>query len=599
MSKPPLGRRIGDWLDERAGWRSLLGHAMDEPVKGGARWAYVFGSVLTVAFAMQLATGLGLMTAYSPSTQTAWASVHYITTKMSGGWLVRGMHHFGASAVVVVLGLHLMQTALFGAYKKPRELNWFLGLGLFAVMLAFALTGYLLPWDQKGYWATRVATNIAGTIPVVGPKTAAFILGGNDYSSVTLTRFYALHVGLLPLATFALLGAHVALFRKHGVTTPPNADLKKVDAFFPKQLGKDVVAAALLVGVVFWITLRGARGAPLDAPADPASDYPARPEWYFLALFELLKYLHGPLELVGTVVLPAAGGGYLALLPFLDRKPNAPFTSRLKFLAPLFAGALGAVALTLSAQSKDANDPAFQKARDQASMEAGRAFRLANDGVGPEGPLAMMKNDPVVRSKELFDKHCAGCHVLGTQGSPKTATAPTLDGWGTEAWVLSLLDDPDHELRFGKTPFKGMMPSQTKCKPEEKTCKPLTPDEARAVAAFLASQGGDAPRDPAQTKAGEQIVTLRCTGCHTFKGSGDDGGEGVAPDLAGWGSIPWIRAQIADPSSPATYRSKAFTHNADAGAGAPRAMPRFDQEIAPADVDLLARWVHARARASK
>ena len=139
---------------------------------------------------------------------------------MRAGWLVRGIHHFGAQAMVVLLAAHLVQTAIFGAYKRPREVNWYLGLGLLLVTLAFALTGYLLPWDQKGYWATRVATNIVGGVPLVGRALEELVVGGPAYGHLTLTRFYALHVGVLPAAALLLLAAHLALFRRHGVTPP-------------------------------------------------------------------------------------------------------------------------------------------------------------------------------------------------------------------------------------------------------------------------------------------------------------------------------------------------------------------------------------------
>ena len=162
-------QRLDKWLDERVGHRAVLEHMLNEPIVGGARWAYVFGSALTITFTVQALTGVLLMTTYAPSAQTAWASVHYISFKLAGGWLVRGLHHFGSQAMIVLLGLHLFQVAIFGAYKKPREMNWWLGLGLMGITLAFGLTGYLLPWDQKGYWATQVATNIAGTTPGVVP----------------------------------------------------------------------------------------------------------------------------------------------------------------------------------------------------------------------------------------------------------------------------------------------------------------------------------------------------------------------------------------------------------------------------------------------
>ncbi len=163
--------KLAAFFDDRTGYKRLLSHALEEPVKGGSRWAYVFGSALAATFVGQVVTGIALMTSYAPSDKTAWASVHYITFKQSGGWLLRGIHHFGAQAMVILLGVHMLQVATFGAYKKPRELTWWLGLALLATTIGFALTGYLLPWDQKGYWATRVATNIAGTVPIVGTAT--------------------------------------------------------------------------------------------------------------------------------------------------------------------------------------------------------------------------------------------------------------------------------------------------------------------------------------------------------------------------------------------------------------------------------------------
>ncbi|MDB5218091.1 MAG: Ubiquinol--cytochrome c reductase, cytochrome subunit [Myxococcaceae bacterium] len=591
-ARTPLLSRLGDFVDARTGHRALLAHALDEPVKGGARWAYVFGSALLGTFLVQVVTGIALMTSYAPSEKTAWASVHYITFIQSGGWLVRGLHHFGAQAMVVVLAAHLAQVALFGAYKKPREVTWWLGLALFAMTLGFALTGYLLPWDQKGYWATRVATNIAGTVPVVGDATQKLMQGGAEYGSLTLTRFYALHVAVLPALLVLIVTAHVALFRKHGVTPGARADLKRVDPFFPKQLLKDVVAVLAVVAVVFVMAWRE-HGAPLDAPADPASDYPARPEWYFLALFQLLKYFHGPLEIVGTVVLPAVLGAYLFALPLLDRKPGTALRGRVGPLVPLALIAAGAVGLTLQAQHQDANDVGFQKERVKADERSAIANRIAKEGVPPEGPLAMMKRDPELRGPELFDKHCAGCHTLGAHGADKDRTAAKLDGWGTEAWVLAMIHDPDGDARFGRSIYKGEMPSvdvppATGAPP---TFKPMLEEDKAAVAAFLASMGETTPpRDAAKVAKGKGIVTTRCTTCHLFEGQGDDSDQGLAPELSGWGSVPWIRAQIANPATKATYREHALDANRKGH------MPRFDAELHPEDIALLSTWLHSQTR---
>jgi ubiquinol-cytochrome c reductase cytochrome b subunit len=591
--------RLDEWLDARVGHRAILDHILNEPIVGGARWVYIFGSALAITFTVQAVTGVMLMTTYAPSAQTAWASVHYITYELAGGWLVRGLHHFGSQAMIVLLGLHMFQVAIFGAYKKPREMNWWLGLALMGITLAFGLTGYLLPWDQKGYWATQVATNIAGTTPGAGAWVQQLIQGGPEYGSLTLTRFYALHVGVLPGLLAALLVAHVALFRKHGVTPGANADPKIVDTFFPRQVWKDLAGGLVVFAIVFGLAYRE-HGAPLDAPADPASDYPARPEWYFLPLFELLKYFHGPLEIVGTMGVPAVAAGYLLLLPLLDNKPGTALGPRIKVLAPLFLGGVAVVLLTYNAMRSDKADPKFQAARKVADARAELSIEIAKGGVPLAGPLDMMRHDPELRGKEIFTRSCAVCHVLGELGDKEKSSASRLDGWGTEPWVLGMLHDPDAPERFGRTPYKGEMPSMdTPPKEDAAAFKPMSKEDMEAAAAFLTSQGDEAGealppnalrKDPARVARGEQIVKKRCTACHLYKGEGDDSGTENAPEFSGYGSTAWTRAQVANPGTPATYRPKALDPAIKGH------MPRFDGELTPEDVDLVARWVRAHTR---
>ncbi|MBK8251884.1 MAG: cytochrome b N-terminal domain-containing protein [Polyangiaceae bacterium] len=591
---------IGDWFEERTGYRALLGHALNEPVRGGAKWAYIWGSALVLTFVIQAVTGYLLMSAYTPSATTAWASVAHITFTMRAGWIVRGLHHFGAQAMVILLVGHLAQTALFGAYKRPREMNWFLGLALMGVTLAFALTGYLLPWDQKGYWATRVATNIVGSVPAIGPWLQSVLVGGPEYGHMTLTRFYSLHVGVLPAALVLLLVLHVALFRKHGVTPPahvdePGAPPAKVDSFFPKQVGMDLLFGLAILGGLFALAWRE-HGAPLDAPADPASDYPARPEWYFLALFEMLKHLPGSMEAVGAVGVPLVLGGYLVALPFIDRKPTRALKARIGILAPLVLMGLGAVALTVVSMRNDAADPAFQKARQLASERSERSIALFKKGVPPEGPLAMLRRDPETRGPELFAANCASCHKLGDMAPPEgKVSAPDLTTFGTRAWVIAVLDDPDGDHMFGKTPFKGNMPSVAKppADPEAaKDFKPMSDADKNTIADFLVAQ---AKGDRAEGSAGEKLVKRRCTGCHRLDGKQDESGseESLAPELRGWASVAWIQAQIDDPGSGKAYPK---------GAGAPELkgkMPGFADKLDAADRTLLANWLHRRSQVAK
>src|SRR5439155_1984062 len=224
------------------------------------------------------------------SSQTAWESVYYIQHEMAGGWLLRGIHHFTAQAMNVLLVLHLMQVIVDGAYKAPREVNYWFGCFLLLLVLGLSLTGYLLPWDQKGFWATKVATNIMAITPVIGPALQRIVIGGPDYGHHTLTRFFALHAGFLPGLILVLLAWHIHLFRRHGLTAkqPPKA---ADTSFWPDQVLKDVVACLAVLAAVLFLVIRPRlmgmeAGAELGAPADPTEPYSAaRPEWYFLFLF--------------------------------------------------------------------------------------------------------------------------------------------------------------------------------------------------------------------------------------------------------------------------------------------------------------------------
>src|SRR5881296_2298076 len=278
-----------EWLDRRTGYRRIIEYTLYENIPGGARWRYVWGSTLVFCLSVQFLTGIFLWMSYSPSSQTAWESVYFIQHEMWGGWLLRGIHHFTADAMTVLLVLHLMQVLIDGAYKAPREMNFWFGLLLLLLVLGLSLTGYLLPWDQKGFWATKVATNIMAITPVIGPQLQQLVLGGTEYGHHTLTRFFALHAGVLPGAIIVLLVAHIYLFRKHGLT--PKQPLRKPDAkFWPDQVLKDSVAClAVMAAVLFLIILPRLSGEPLGAelaaPADPSENYSAaRPEWYFLFL---------------------------------------------------------------------------------------------------------------------------------------------------------------------------------------------------------------------------------------------------------------------------------------------------------------------------
>jgi ubiquinol-cytochrome c reductase cytochrome b subunit len=341
--------------------------------------------------------------------------------------------------------------------------------------------------------------------------------------------------------------------------------------------------------VLFALAARD-HGAPLDAPADPSSDYPARPEWYFLALFELLKHFHGPLEPVGAVGVPLLAAGLLVALPLIDKQPSATLRQRARYLLPVAGLAAGAALLTVASLRADAADAEFARARAAASRKAARAIELARAGIPPEGPLAMLRADPETRGPELFAAKCASCHRLGDLGPPAGKhTAPDLTGFGTGKWIHAVLEDPDADDKFGRTPFKGMMPSMTRPPADPEAAKlfvPLSAGDREAITAFLEAQ---ARGERAEGTPGETLVRRRCTSCHRLDGKTDDE-ESLAPELRGWASRAWIEAQIENPGSGKTFPPGVMAASFEGR------MPAFEHDLPPAERALLAEWLWKRAR---
>ena len=584
-------KALSQWLDARTGYKSLIHEALEEPIPGGAKWKYVFGSALTSTFLIQLVTGILLMFTYSPSSTTAWGSVYYISNQMTMGWFVRGIHHFGSQAMIVLLAMHLIQVLIAGAYRSPREVNWWFGMSLLFITVAFSLTGYLLPWDQKGYWATKVATNIAGGTPILGAAIQKLALGGSDYGNQTLTRFYGLHVGVLPGLLVMTLAGHIALFRKHGVTASPKA--KGVGRFWPEQVLMDIVASLAVLGVLVFLVV-AEHGANLDAPADPSSsDYPARPEWYFLSLFQMLKLFPGELEVVGTIIIPGAIVTVLMLLPLFDKILPGKIAH---FLACVIVFALVGAAgyLTYSALKEDANNPAYQVARANADTERQRALFLAGSpeaGIPPEGPAYVLLRDPLTHGRAVLEKKCLSCHYFDGKGQTivgddgKQAMSPQvasdLNGFGTYTWIRGLLENPSDSKYFGKVAGCGGM-AQWKAKSK------LTSDELDKVAAFVTTftnipddlTAEEWIIDPkVSAHPGVELFSNQCGKCHVVTGL-SEGGES-APGLFGWGSSRWTKRMIQRPGAPDLY---GFLESHEQ-------MPSFSGQLTENDLETLVKYL--------
>ncbi len=568
-----------DWIDERTGVRKLMSEALDEPVPGGARVRYVFGSVLTYLFLQQVVLGILLASYYSPSATDAWASTAYIQDRVAGGWFLRGLHHHSSSVMVVVTVLHLLQVVIAGAYRKPREFNWWTGLLMGGLVLAFALTGYLLPWDQKGYWATQVATGIMGTVPL-GEPLQHTLQGGPQYGNLTITRFYALHVFVLPLSLAALLAVHLYLFRRHGVTPPASMsdeDLARKSApFWPNQLFIDVAAMALTGAILVALTYR-THGAELFAPADPASNFVARPEWYFLFLFQLLKYFEGPLSIIATVIVPGAVATFLFALPFIDRAPTRAPAKRGPVLAGVGVIMAGVVALTALAIVADATNEHYQEGLVHAREDAERARELAREGVPPEGGTAVWRNDPRYAAMQLFQENCATCHEIDGRGGEE---APSLSHYNDREWLRGAIRTPRTVAYFGGTKAHADM--------EPYSVEDLPDDQLAAVVEFLievGNQGEDngASWDAQLAARGKTLweSDLDCSGCHSLERGAD--GDG-APVFTGRGTRAWIERVIRNSSAVDLYGKEAE-------------MPPFDGKLADQEIKALADYVYSQGLA--
>ena len=563
------------WLARRTGYRAVLREILDHRISGGPRFAYVFGSLLLIALLNQVLTGVLLMAFYAPSATDAWASVAYIQDQVRLGWFIRGLHSSGASLLVIGVVLHMVQVAVFGAYRAPREVNWWTGLLLALLIMGFALTGYLLPWDQKGYWATQVATTLLGATPGIGPMLQQLVQGGKSYGNLTLTHFYALHVFVLPMSLAALVVLHLALFRRHGVTPHwrrSAEDLQRTAApFWPRQAVYDLLAGSALIAALFFWVIR-THGAELSAPADPSVPYDARPEWYFLPLFQLLKYFPGSLEIVAAMGAPLLLLGSLVLMPWLDRGDGLAPTQRPRSLLVFALCVLGTVALGGLAQREDARNANFQRHQADAHAHAVRARTLALQGVPVAGGIAVYENDPLEQGRKLFVEHCAGCHRLQRLGpADEDQKGPQLTGLWSRPWLEAFLRAPDSPAFYGRSKLSGGMKAVD-----------LPPPELADLVEYLYSLAGGKDVDAARVARGQVLFEDKnCDLCH--ERDGKTGGQG--PNLLAYGSDAWLRAFLLSPGAVTYYGEK-------------NDMPAFGKKLSDGELTRLIRFVMAQRTAS-
>ena len=432
--------RVFRWLDTRLDLTSARRALLDREVPDRLTWWHTLGSATLMVFVVQVLTGIVLATFYSSSPDHAYDSIRYIDRQVASGQLLRGIHHWAASAMVILLVAHMIRVFAMGAYKYPREANWLIGVALFIIVMGFGFTGYLLPWDQKAYWATEVGTSIAGTTPVIGAPLLAILRGGGELGAATLSRFYAFHVLWLPMLLGVLVLLHLVVVVRQGIaprtraleeraparTSDPNYAAYYREAyaatkrggvrFYPDIIGKDAVVSTLVVAVIVLLAL--AFGAPLEPPADPTdTTYVPQPEWYFLPLYQLLKLVPGSMESLVAVGVPTALLIAMLALPFYDRGSTRNLVHR-----PVALASLGLIL-------------------GGSGLLLGAAIRERGPAVPPEvgRPLTAVERG----GRALYrSQKCDECHMIAGEGGDDGPELSEIGLHHSTAWLHSFLEDP-------------------------------------------------------------------------------------------------------------------------------------------------------------
>ena len=517
-----------EWLQARTGYRGGIHVMLDEPLPPGTGWFFTLGSVLLALLSIQLLTGAFLTLYYAATPDHAYDSVRFINS-LTAGRIVRGLHHYGASFLIVAMVAHMLRVIAFGSYKPPREVIWLSGLALLALILGFSLTGYLLPWDQRAYWATVVTINISKLTPLAGEIVAGILRGGATIGALTLTRWFGVHVIFLPVALVLLVVGHLFLMRRQGISGPVRVRTGSPFPFFPSQAARDTTMVLLVMILLVAYAWHGA--PPLEGPADPTdATYIPRPEWYFLGLFQLLKYFPGKWEVVGAMGVPGLAAAFLALLPWIDRGAERSPLKRRAIVGAIAVGFLSVVTLTTLGW------------RDRpASAASPDAWTLREIG----GRFYAQK------------LNCTRCHS-------ETGLADPLEGGpstrGPE-WISGHIVDPDMIA-------PGMRESPTT----------VHEREAAAIAAYARRAARDPyPGYPPTVEVVAPIWARYCVGCHKIEGDGGTDG----PDLTHEGTkhdAATLRRWIEDPEQ--------VDPDAD--------MPAFGDRLSGAQLDAIAAYLASR-----
>ena len=491
-----------NWIEDRTGFVTQTKTFLTEDVPGGPSYWYVFGSATLFALILQIATGIFLTMYYAPSAGTAWESTLFIYQKVPMGSFVISLHYWGATAMIALVAMHLVQVTIWGAYKRPREVQWIVGIVLFLLTLVLGLTGYLLPWDLNAYFASQVALNITGAAPIAGQFLQEWLQGGPTMGTLTLNKFFGLHVWLTPAIIVLLVVVHLIIFRHNGSAGPP-VDVRpknKPGRFWPNQMFMDTVASLVVFLIIVILSILSP--APLDSKADPNNNvFVPGPAWYFNALYFLLEIFPGQIgQLIGTIIIPGLAVLFLILLPWIDRNPSREIRKRPIAMVVVALSILLAVGLSVAGQATidtkaaqrgqiPPSNPGGEDAKKLAVLyanppAAGAAGTGTAAGTGAQvaaagAPAGMAKG------QQVYSANCASCHGAAGAGIP--GTFPPLAGnadvtGDPKAIIHTVAYGLSGSIKVGGTSYNGMMPAWK---------GNLKDDEIAAVITFIRNSWGN------------------------------------------------------------------------------------------------------------
>ena len=430
------------------GWDKYIKPFLFKELPRNTGWSAILGTLCALTFIIMAVTGMILAFYYVPDPEKAWDSVQYISNDVALGRIVRGLHHWGAGAMVLLVFCHLMVSYLNGSYAAPRQITWITGACLFLVVLGLGFTGYLLPWDMKAYWATVVGANIPDMVPGVGNYITRVILGGENISGFTLTRFYSVHTLVLPAFLLLLMAVHIYLIRIHNISDPRERlageilppDNGKPYRFYPEHTNRSSIG----FGVLFLLLLLLA--AYVDPPMEQKAgtfiaDYLPRPEWYYMWLFQLLTYFTGSWELIGTIFLFVGGLALLFGVPFFSESKLKGVGNRPVSIAIAASFTICIVYLTVMAYSEAApyNKTVLVPSRTLTEMEKKGLFTYVEQG-------------------------CSYCHNILGEGGHRTG--PDMSNMArkkrTSEYLVQYIKDPKSQMASTTMPEYKMSEEQLK-----------------------------------------------------------------------------------------------------------------------------------------